>query len=196
MKQKKCKVCQAEYMPQRIGQKVCSPKCAIEVAKENSWKERKVVLKELTKTMGDYAKELQKEVNTLARLIDFGQRCISSGQLAKRENGGHLWSVGAYPSLRFNLHNIHLQSYEQNVEKSGNPLGYRIGIKERYGIEYLNYIDELPQEYPVLKPTKYELIDATKKAREIIRGFEKKIRIPIDMMELRNSINFQLGFYS
>jgi hypothetical protein len=160
-----------------------------------SWKERKGELKEKTKTLGDYAKDLQREVNTLARLIDFGQRCISSGQVAKRENGGHLWSVGAYPSLRYNLHNINLQSYEQNVEKSGNPLGYRKGLLERYGEAYLTYVDGLPNEYPKLKASKDELIEATKKAREIIKGFEKKTRTPKEMMELRNDINLQLGFY-
>lgn len=195
MKQKKCKVCQIEYTPQRIGQKVCGYKCAIELAKEQSWKERKEVLKESTKKLGDYAKELQKEVNTIARMIDFGQRCISSGQAAKRENGGHLWSVGSYPSLRFNLHNIHLQSYEQNVEKSGNPLGYRQGLLERYGEEYLLYVDSLPNEYPKLKPTKEELAEATKKAREIIKGFKKISRTPKEMIELRQEINLKLGLY-
>lgn len=195
MKQKKCKVCQVEYTPQRIGQKVCGYKCAIELAKEQSWKERKEVLKESTKTLGDYAKELQKEVNKLVRLIDFGKTCISSGIFPKKPQAGHYRSVGAYPALRYHLDNIHLQSYEQNVEKSGNPLGYRQGLKERYGIEYLNYVDNLPNEYPSLKPTKEELVEATKKAREIIRGFEKKSRTPKEMIELRNDINLQLGFY-
>jgi hypothetical protein len=56
-------------------------------------------------------------------------------------------------------------------------------------------VDNLPNEYPKLKASKDELIEATKKAREIIKGFEKKTRTPKEMMELRNDINLQLGFY-
>ena len=41
-------------------------------------KVKKSQMKENVKTLSDYAKELQKEINTIVRLIDKGSQCISS----------------------------------------------------------------------------------------------------------------------
>ena len=199
VKPKKCLQCNIEFTQQRIGQKCCGIKCSIDYAKiiteEDKDFNQKVLKEAKEKPLSYYLNALQKDVNTLARMIDYGQKCISSNRVAKSEHGGHLWSVGSMPSLRFNLNNIHLQSGEQNVEKSGNPLGYRIGLKERYGDEYLAYVDSLPLLYPKLKPTKEELIEAIKVARRLIRDFDLKPLLAEERLQKRKEFNLLIGFY-
>jgi len=75
----KCKNCGAVFEPQRIGQKVCSMVCAINLSKQSEekkeqkeWKTKKKVLIEESKKLSDYQKELQKEINTIIRLLDRG----------------------------------------------------------------------------------------------------------------------------
>ena len=85
MKDKKCKVCQEKFTPIQFAQQCCGYKCAmihsknLKLAKElKDWKVEKAILKDKLKTLSDYAKDLQKEVNTIVRLIDKNTQCIST----------------------------------------------------------------------------------------------------------------------
>lgn len=206
VKQKKCRYCKEKFFTNIQLQSVCSLECAIAITKTKTadaiedelWKHRKKELIESTKTLGDYAKELQAEVNALSRLIDNGKRCISSGLMAKKANGGHFWSVGSTPGIRFNLHNIHLQSEYDNTFKHGNPLGYRKGLTERYGQEYMDYIDSLPILFPKLKASKEELEYCTKIARQLVREMKKENNIYSneEAIKKRNELNLILGLYN
>ena len=40
LKPKKCKVCEIEFIPKNSLQKVCSTKCALDLARQNAQKER------------------------------------------------------------------------------------------------------------------------------------------------------------
>ena len=92
-KETKCKVCGC-YFVKTISsmQKVCSPKCAIILSKEQARKKRekqeKAQLKERKKKLlendrGHWLKALQKEVNKFIRLRDKGQPCIACGAVWK-----------------------------------------------------------------------------------------------------------------
>lgn len=205
---KKCKICKKKFNPSKTTQVVCGLTCAVKLAQSKQGgivlkrasqiekKEAKIILK----TLGEYRKDLQVEVNKIARLIDWGVPCISCGTLTGQMQGCHYRSVGGWRNLRFHLLNIHGGCSTCNNHKSGNLIGFREGIIANYGQDIMNYIDDLNIQYPRIDLTKNELIEATKIAREIARNLtklnkESKIRTSENRIELRKIINQQLNIY-
>ena len=141
------------------------------------------------------AEHLQPIINEIARIIDFGQSCIATGNYGKM-NGGHYVSVGANRTTALNLHNIHIQSFESNHHKSGDPIKYRLGLIERYGNDYFEYVQYI-QQHKALHLTKGDMIAIALKAafirNELKRNEEQ--RSPKERIELRNQINLRLGIY-
>ena len=141
------------------------------------------------------AEHLQPIINEIARIIDFGQSCIATGNYGKM-NGGHYVSVGANRTTALNLHNIHIQSFESNHHKSGDPIKYRLGLIERYGNDYFEYVQYI-QQHKALHLTKGDMIAIALKAafirNELKRNEEQKT--PYERIELRNQINLRLGIY-
>ena len=107
---------------------------AIEFKKKETIKKAK--LKESIKTLSDYKAELQKEINTIVRLIDYGHGCICTDSKNGKMNAGHYISVGSNDTLRFHLENIWLQSEYSNTYKSGDTLKYQQGITMLFGKDY------------------------------------------------------------
>lgn len=159
-------------------------------------KEKTDKMKSELMTANEYrSKKLQPVINSIARLIDYGCPCIATNNYGK-ENGGHFISVGANPTISLNLHNIHIQSFESNHFKSGDNIKYEIGIIDRYGKRYLEFMKSL-QQTPEIKLTKTNL----EAIRTIAMGIEKtlkkeqNLRTPIQRMKLRNDVNVWLGIY-
>ena len=133
---KKCKNCGKPFQPINTLNRACSLGCAVKLAEK---KEGKMILrqaekqgiKELAlslKTLGDYKKDLQIEVNKIVRLIDQDCTCISCGSGTGQNHAGHFRAVGGWDNLRFNLHNIFNQCSQCNKNKSANPIRYRENI--------------------------------------------------------------------
>jgi hypothetical protein len=117
---------------------------------------------------------LQKSINKIARLLDKGQPCLARPFEAQNIalEGGHIFSVGSYPSLRYNIWNIHGQCHKSNAILGGEPDLMLEGIERRYGQEQLDKVLSLKSTYKVLKLTNQEKKDALKKANKIIRELE------------------------
>jgi hypothetical protein len=206
MKQKKCKVCQVSFEPRQFAQSCCNYICAITHTKnlkqqkeQREWKQEKAVLKEKLKTLSDYAKDLQKEVNTIVRLIDKGTQCISTLKtLNDKYDAGHFYSVGGNPALRFHLDNIHAQSVYANQYLSGDQMNYLNGLREVYGLEYKEYVISLKARYTVLKLTIEEMKDKITISRGIVKWLKLQDRSYSDKkrIELRKEYNLKLGIYS
>jgi len=97
-------------------------------AKEHRvWKKE---TKEESIITGDWKGKLQIEINAISRLIDKNCNCISCSPDTpiKKIFGGHLISVAANSSIRFNLHNIHRQCYSCNGNKGGAQIEYLAGL--------------------------------------------------------------------
>lgn len=135
MKDKKCAVrsCGRSFLAQRMGQKVCSPVCALEIARakreqaetkkrqEERRKDRET--RDRLKTRGEWVSEAQQAINRFRRIEEhaLGRTCIScqrprhviEGTDGWKPGGawdaGHFMSVGARPELRFEPRNIWLQ---------------------------------------------------------------------------------------
>ena len=156
MKKCKNKECGVEFEPVTRFQKYCY-KCVLSRAKFKSYKDttkrekvRKNEIKAQLKTISDYKKELQIEINKIARLIDHDQVCISCQKTPKKKNGCHFHSVGSRPALRFNLLNIYLGCEKCNSELGGNVHGYIDGLILTFDKEFYEYLKfELPKMYSI-----------------------------------------------
>ena len=141
---KKCKnpACGISFPPQRLCQKVCSPKCGLAVKDVNQEKARKSlaqvgraeikVRKEALKTRADHLKDAEKAVRDYRRTyeLSIGSGCISCGEsqesiLAAQGwktggafDAGHFLGKGARPELRLLPTNIWLQCKSCNAGSS------------------------------------------------------------------------------
>ena len=139
MKTKSCKVCKSDYTPQKMGQKVCSPVCAISLAisergkaeKVAQVKDRRETNAKLTamKTRSQWMKEAKIAAQRARRLEELakGSGCISCGRSQEEVagsdgwkpggawDGGHFLSKGARPELALEPLNIWLQCKSCNA---------------------------------------------------------------------------------
>jgi hypothetical protein len=136
---------------------------------------------------------LQGLINRIALAIDKGMRCISCGT-PNAIDPGHYYSVGAWPSLRFNLHNIHRQCRECNGVKCGNVNEYENGLIGRYGKDYLDNLESLRVKYKTLKLTKYECEEAIEVAKDLLYMYEKDMDIKHHAYS-GDYANLKLGIY-
>lgn len=181
-KPKKCQnpECGTRFIPQRFGQKVCSPKCALAIKDKHANPARKAIAdrerreikvrKERLKSRADHLREAQQAFNEFIRERDrlAGHPCISSGRPldwnGNAVDAGHYRSTGAAPHLRFDERNCHAQSKQENRYLSGNAADYRIGLIARIG---LAAVEALEADNTVRKYTVEDLkqIKATYRAK-------------------------------
>jgi hypothetical protein len=172
MRLKTCKACGNKFEPAKPAQAVCDWNCAIKhTASLKAKRERKETKerKAKLKTRRDWLREAQAVVNKFRRLEDTkkGYPCISCGRHHQGQyHAGHYRSTKAAPELRFDPRNIHLQCQPCNTHLSGNILGYRKGLIDRYGMSLVDYL-EGPHEakhYTIdeLKAIKKEYSDMAK----------------------------------
>ncbi len=183
-KQKKCKVCGAEFTPSKPMQRVCSLACALSIASLAKSKRERTALaadKRATrekldgmKTKGKLVAEAQVAFNRYIRLRDSGLPCICCGlPMGEGVHGGsvdagHYRSRGSAPHLRFDERNVHAQRKQCNRYGSGNAVGYRLGLIERIGLEA---VEALEADNTTRHYTSDELrqikADYARKAREL-----------------------------
>jgi len=175
LKPKKCKSCGIEFTPKNSLQKVCSTKCALDLARQNAQKERdKAEKKKLSerkaklKSRSEWLKEAQAVFNKFIRLRDKDQPCISCGRYHQGQyHAGHYRSVGACPELRFCEQNVHKQCAPCNDHKSGNIIEYRINLVNKIGADKVAWLERQDHD-----PKKYTIEDC----KEIIKHYKAKIK--------------------
>lgn len=158
-------------------------------------KEKKQAHKELKDSIKDWGSELQKVVNHIVRIIDKGLPCLANERMAKQFHAGHIISIGANKTIKFNLHNIHRQSAQSNHFQNEDGL-LREGLKNEYGIDYFDFVMGL-NATPVIKLSNDVLHEKQKVALKIRRALLKanKTYNLAERIELRNTINLELGIY-
>jgi hypothetical protein len=179
-----------------IYQKSFLPKVSLKL--KSFQKQKTKEMKENVKTKSDYEKELQKEINTIVRLIDKDQVCISTLKpLNAKFDAGHFYSVGSTPALRFNLNNIFAQSVYANQYLSGDQINFLNGLSQLYGENYKDYVLNLKSVYKELKLHIYEIKDKIKIAREIVKELKEQNEVyDADTRRfLRNIYNLRIGIY-
>lgn len=213
-KPKKCLECGEKFVPKNVStEKVCGNydcrvEYALKIVEKNKLSNKKIekrkkaeeknLLKEKLKTRSDYEKELQKEINTIIRLIDKGSVCHSTLKpLNDKFDAGHFKSCGSSPSIRFNLFNIYAQSVYANQYLSGDQINFMNGLSEIYGEEHKEYVLSLKKLYPILKLSIDEYKEKIVLARQVVKHLklENKIYPALKRIELRKEYNDFLGIY-
>ena len=159
-KAKTCEVCERVFVPDRMGQLVCRPACAMARVRQAKKAERESVKKrkEAIKSKADWAREAQTAFNAWIRVRDEGLPCISCGRHHQGQwHAGHYLSTGARPELRFTESNVHRQCAPCNTHLSGNAVLYRIGLIHRIGSETVEWL-EGPHELPKWTADDYRAI--------------------------------------
>ena len=152
-RQPKPKVCQnaecgTKFIPQRFGQRVCSPACALATKDKHQAPARKAIAdrqrkeikvrREKLKSRAEHLKECQAIFNQYIRLRDADKPCVSCGRPATWDgqwHASHYRSVGSTPALRFEPLNVHKACSICNSHLSGNIMGYRPELVRRIGEE-------------------------------------------------------------
>lgn len=174
--------CGTEFVPAKLGQKVCGWACGLAIAPVNQDRARKAIAdverkdikvrKEKLKSRGDHLRECQQAFNEYIRWRDqlAGHGCISSGKpldwSGNAVDAGHYRSVGSAPHLRFDERNCHAQSKQDNRFLSGNAVDYRIGLIARIG---LAAVEALEADQSVRKYTVEQLKDIKAHYRALTR---------------------------
>ena len=153
-KPKTCRnaTCSVKFVPQRLGQAVCSPACALATKDVNQQKARKSlaqverreikVRKEKLKSRADHLKDTQQAFNAWVRERDAELPCISCGRHhAGQYHSGHYRTVGASPELRFEPLNAWKQCAPCNNYLSGNLINYRISLLQKIGEEKVIWLE-------------------------------------------------------
>jgi hypothetical protein len=155
IKSKKCPICKTEFLPVRMGQKVCGPKCSwllVEQKKKEEYRKttRKMKKALLDKDPAHWAVKAQKQFNKWIRLRDKNEPCISCrthvGGMVYNYSGsgfqaGHYRPAGNHSALRFNELNCHAQCVRCNMHKSANLTMYRIHLIEKIGLDKVEWLD-------------------------------------------------------
>jgi len=208
----RCKICNTKFEPAYFLQKHCDTddckvKWAMQVVsqqkqkiakeKKDAWTKEKLELKEKLKTLSEWSNDLQKEVNSIVRLIDNNHNCISSHRsLGKSFDAGHLYGRQSNPHIRYHLFNIFAQSVHDNQWKSGNPLDFIEGIEIVFGTETKDYCLSL-KGLPDLKLSINEIKEKIPIARGIIKELKLQNRkfTTEERLTLRKKYNQLLGIY-
>lgn len=198
-----CNNCLSDFLFNNDKGKLIMEKSVIPRAKVKVKKEEKVKTKQAKdklKTPKEHSAILQKVINAIVRELDKGCVCISNRKPIPigQNQGGHFFSRGAYPELRFNLHNIFCQSVHDNMYKSGNITGFISGLSEEYGKEYSTYVQALKNCCKGLKLSIDEIKEATTKAREILKSLKDAniTHSPKQRIRLRSEYNKYIGIYN
>lgn len=182
----KCKVCACAFNKTRPLQKVCTPTCAMKLAREVTAKkeakaqaeDRKATREKLDamRTKPQLVKLAQQAFNGFIRARDAGQDCISCGtklqgpQVGGAFDCGHYRSVGSAPHMRFVEDNAHGQCKHCNSHLAGNHVAYRQGLIARIG---LVRVEQIEADNTVRKYTHEGLIELARHYRAETRKLQK-----------------------
>ena len=127
-----------EYV-KKITLKVTKPRIELEKATKEV-KENKSLSYLLT--------NVKNACHKFVKLRDYKKPCISCGvPYNDKFQAGHFYKAELFSNLKFDENNIHGQCFGCNNFKEGNESGYRVGLIQRYGIDYVNELDEKAKNY-------------------------------------------------
>jgi hypothetical protein len=175
---KKCKQCKVPFTPVRPMQKVCSPACAMKIAREvvdkAEKKETKLKL-DAMQTKPQLVKKAQTAFNAYIRARDAGKPCISCNKPLdggpNTFDAGHYRSVGSAAHMRFVEDNVHGQCKHCNNWLAGNHVEYRKRLLERIGERQLELLET---DGTLRKYTKEALIEIARHYNEQARRLAKE----------------------
>lgn len=147
-KARHCEVCQTLYTPQRMGQVVCRPACAMKKVRLAKVEERAQIKtrKEAIKTIAQLIAEAQFQFNAYIRERDKDKGCFVCGRPFRDvpgqvQHAGHVRSRGAAGHLRFHLDNVHGECEGCNGPHGAKPHQIKAGAIARIGQERFDALE-------------------------------------------------------
>ena len=141
-KAKTCEVCERVFVPERMGQRVCRPACAMASVRQAKKAERASIKarKEAIKTIAQLIADAQIVFNAFIRERDKGKGCFVCGRPftdkpGQVQHAGHVRSRGAAGHLRFNEDNCHGECEGCNGPHGAKPHQIEAGAIARIGAE-------------------------------------------------------------
>jgi hypothetical protein len=125
------------------------PECVeifVSEVKAKQWKKKKAEMKKELMTLSDYQNALQVVFNKWIRKRDEGLACISCGTFSGKRDAGHFFSVGNYPSVRFDEENCASQCVHCNQFRGGNIHEYKRWLTLRIGQERIDALEKRAHE--------------------------------------------------
>lgn len=141
-----CEVCDRVFVPQRMGQRVCGPVCAIKKAKSDRLQKAKAERedakkrKQSLKTIAQLIADAQTAFNAFIRERDKHKGCFVCGRPftdkpGQVQHAGHVRSRGAAGHLRFNEDNCLGECEGCNGPHGAKPHQIKAGAIARIGQE-------------------------------------------------------------
>jgi hypothetical protein len=155
---KPCKWCSELFQPTRLGQVVCSPKCAIPYQRMKQAKQEKREYRAKSIPLSKLKSSAQREFNHYVRERDILDGCISChmpADYAGQWHAGHYRTTASAAHLRFNEDNCHKQCAQCNEHKSGNIVAYRPRLIAKIGAARVELLED---DNRVVKWEREELI--------------------------------------
>ena len=141
-KAKTCEVCERVFVPDRMGQLVCRPACAMARVRQAKKAERESVKKrkEAIKTIAQRIAAAQIAFNAFIRERDKDKGCFVCGRPftdkpGQVQHAGHVRSRGAAGHLRFHEDNCHGECEGCNGPHGAKPHQIEAGAIRRIGTE-------------------------------------------------------------
>lgn len=181
-KPRKCAWCSERFTPPKMGQKACSPKCALahtraQAARDAHRSPRKPGAGKPPSDLRTALRQCQKAFNAYIRERDRHQPCITCGTLSPGGDPrgglwdcGHYLTVGAHPELRFTADNAARQCVACNRNRSGAQQAYREALIRRIG---LARVEALEGPHPPAKWTVDEINTMAARFRRLTRELKK-----------------------
>lgn len=159
-------------------------------------KAQKVKQAEAKDKLTDWPKKLVVKCQEIARLIDTGQPCLARGNHPRQMHGGHIFSKGSSPTMKYNLHNIHRQGAQSNHYQADDVL-LRDGLIREYGQEYFERLQSMHQ-VPAIKLSPGEYKEAYRRACKVATGYRRagKVFTAKQRIAERRKANIAIGIYS
>ena len=173
-KAKTCEVCERVFVPDRMGQIVCRPACAMARVRQAKKAERASIKarKEAIKTLADLKREAQTAMNRwIVQVRDADKPCISCGRHHQGQwHAGHYLSRGAAPQHALNPMNVWKQCAPCNTYLHGNLIPYRVRLIELIGLEAVEAMenDNAPHKW-----TREGLIEVRDTYRAKLKDIQK-----------------------
>lgn len=163
MKQRTCKQCKQKFNQHRMGQKVCSPECALSLASQERVKAADAAHRKRKRALRDndrsfQTKKAQEAFNKYIRTRDMHLPCVSCGRYHQGQyHAGHYRPAGNNSALRFNEINCWKQCSSCNDHLSGNLIPYRVELVKRIGIDLVEWLEK---DHPKVTPWTIEELKA------------------------------------
>lgn len=120
----------------------------LEVEKNNTEMQQAEKFKKDRDKLNYLLVNVRNECHKFIRKRDEFKPCISCGVAYDTTfQAGHFFKAELFSNLKFNENNIHGQCKKCNLFNDGNESGYRVGLMQRYGNEYLSELNAMAGDY-------------------------------------------------